>query len=82
MDDLTALLAAHGAAIVFAATLAARLGAPVPAAPFLVVAGSLSVFGPSVRLSDAQIAKFGKLLMREARELSQVLGKARSSIHQ
>jgi IclR family acetate operon transcriptional repressor len=61
-------------------------GAVAVSAPFFNgagrVAGSLSVFGPSVRLSDTQIAKFGKLLMREARELSQVLGKARGSIHQ
>jgi IclR family transcriptional regulator, acetate operon repressor len=59
-------------------------GAVAVSAPFFngaaQVAGSLSVFGPSVRLSDAQIAKFGKLLVREARELSQVLGKSRTSI--
>jgi membrane protein DedA with SNARE-associated domain/rhodanese-related sulfurtransferase len=45
MHDLVALLLAHGALIVFAATLAARIGAPVPAAPLLVVAGSLVVAG-------------------------------------
>jgi IclR family transcriptional regulator, acetate operon repressor len=59
-------------------------GAVAVSAPFFngagQVAGSLSVFGPSVRLSDAQIAKFGKLLVREAREISQVLGKARTDI--
>lgn len=59
-------------------------GAVAVSAPFFnragEVAGSLSVFGPSVRLSDAQIAKFGKLLVREAREISQVLGKARTNI--
>jgi hypothetical protein len=38
------------------------------------------VFGPSVRVSDAQITKFGKLLVREARAISLVLGRARSSI--
>ena len=32
-------------AVVFVATLAARLGAPVPAVPFLIVAGALSVGG-------------------------------------
>jgi len=61
-------------------------GAVALSAPFFngagEVAGSLSVFGPSVRLSDAQIAKFGKLLVREARELSQVLGKARTGMRQ
>jgi IclR family acetate operon transcriptional repressor len=59
-------------------------GAVAVSAPFFngagQVAGSLSVFGPGVRLSDAQIAKFGKLLVREAREISQVLGKARTNI--
>jgi membrane protein DedA with SNARE-associated domain/rhodanese-related sulfurtransferase len=41
MNDLVTLVATHGALLVFGATLAARLGAPVPAAPFLVVAASL-----------------------------------------
>ena len=45
MDDLVALLVSHGAAVVFLATLAARLGAPVPAVPFLIVAGGLSMGG-------------------------------------
>jgi len=45
MPQLIALLVAHGTSIVFAATLAARIGAPVPAAPFLVVAGALAVTG-------------------------------------
>jgi IclR family acetate operon transcriptional repressor len=40
------------------------------------IAGSLSVFGPSARLGPSQIAKFGKLLLREAQEISQVLGKS------
>jgi DNA-binding IclR family transcriptional regulator len=59
-------------------------GAVAVSAPFFngagEVAGSLSVFGPGVRLSDAQIAKFGKLLVREAREISQLLGKARADV--
>ncbi len=38
------------------------------------VIGSMSVFGPSVRLSDARISAFARLLIDEARELSQVLG--------
>lgn len=45
MNEFVALLAAHGVAVVFFATLAARLGAPVPAVPFLIVAGGLSVSG-------------------------------------
>jgi DNA-binding IclR family transcriptional regulator len=40
------------------------------------VIGSVSVFGPSVRLSDARISTFARLLIRQAREISQVLGRA------
>src|SRR4051812_47836225 len=39
MRDLIPLLIAHGALLVFLITLAARVGAPLPAAPLLVVAG-------------------------------------------
>jgi membrane protein DedA with SNARE-associated domain/rhodanese-related sulfurtransferase len=45
MHDLLPLLIAHGIAIVFAITLAARVGAPVPAAPLLVVAGGIATAG-------------------------------------
>lgn len=45
MSQMMALIVAHGTLLVFAATLAARIGAPVPAAPFLVVAGGLAVIG-------------------------------------
>lgn len=45
MSQVTALLIAQGTPIVFAATLAARIGVPVPAAPFLVVAGGLAAMG-------------------------------------
>ena len=45
MSPLIALVVAHGTLLVFAATLAARIGAPVPAAPFLVIAGGLAVSG-------------------------------------
>ncbi|OUM00247.1 VTT domain-containing protein [Variovorax sp. JS1663] len=45
MNDLIALLSAQGAVVVFLATAATRLGAPVPAAPFLVVAGGLAAGG-------------------------------------
>lgn len=45
MQTLIDLVTAHGALLVFVATLAARIGAPVPAAPLLVVAGGLSVVG-------------------------------------
>jgi IclR family transcriptional regulator, acetate operon repressor len=45
------------------------------------VASSLSVFGPSARLEVSQVARFGKLL-REAQELSQVLGKSQLMTHE
>ncbi len=45
MRDLIPLLIAHGALIVFLVTLAARIGAPLPAAPLLVVAGGVSMAG-------------------------------------
>ncbi|WP_428420838.1 rhodanese-like domain-containing protein [Methylibium sp.] len=45
MQSLIALVVEHGLLVVFAATFAARVGAPVPAAPLLVVAGGLSVGG-------------------------------------
>jgi IclR family transcriptional regulator, acetate operon repressor len=55
-------------------------GAVAVSAPFFDgtdrVAGSLSVFGPSARLGPSQVARFGKLLLREAQEISQVLGKS------
>lgn len=40
MDSLLALFAGHAAATVAVAVLLARLGAPVPAVPFLVLAGA------------------------------------------
>ena len=45
MQTLLPLVLAHGNWLVFAATLAARVGLPVPAAPFLVVAGALAAGG-------------------------------------
>jgi membrane protein DedA with SNARE-associated domain/rhodanese-related sulfurtransferase len=42
VNTLIDLLLQHGVPIVFVATLLARVGAPVPAAPLLVVAGGLS----------------------------------------
>jgi membrane protein DedA with SNARE-associated domain/rhodanese-related sulfurtransferase len=62
MDDLMALVAAHGAGLVFVATLAARLGAPVPAAPFLVVAGSLSLREPVGLAAIVAMAVIGSSL--------------------
>jgi membrane protein DedA with SNARE-associated domain/rhodanese-related sulfurtransferase len=45
VNTLIAWLLLHGVPIVFVVTLGARLGAPVPAAPLLVVAGGLSAGG-------------------------------------
>ena len=42
MHSLIALMVQHGLVLIFAVTLVARLGAPVPAAPLLVVAGALA----------------------------------------
>lgn len=45
MPELTTHLVDYGAWLVFAATLASRIGLPVPAAAFLVVAGALAAGG-------------------------------------
>ena len=45
MTDLITLTLQHGLWLVFATTLAARIGAPVPASPVLLIAGALAVPG-------------------------------------
>jgi membrane protein DedA with SNARE-associated domain/rhodanese-related sulfurtransferase len=45
VQELIAHVVEYGAWLVFAATLASRIGLPVPAAPFLVVAGALGMLG-------------------------------------
>jgi membrane protein DedA with SNARE-associated domain/rhodanese-related sulfurtransferase len=45
MQDLLSLATERGVAVVFFATLAARLGAPIPASAVLVVAGGLAAMG-------------------------------------
>jgi len=45
MRELIDLLLIHGVAIVFVATLAARIGLPVPASPLLVIVGGLASAG-------------------------------------
>ncbi|VTU40631.1 Inner membrane protein YohD [Variovorax sp. PBS-H4] len=62
MNDFIALLSAQGAAVVFLATLATRLGAPVPAAPFLVVAGGLAVDGQLSFMAVLLAAVLGNIL--------------------
>lgn len=53
-------------------------GAVAVAAPFFnganQVAGSLCIFGPSVRVSDEHVAQFAELLKRAAGKLSRALG--------
>lgn len=53
-------------------------GAVAVAAPFFnsagQVAGSIAIFGPSVRLKDEQVSESGHLLVAEARLLSAALG--------
>lgn len=41
------------------------------------VAGSIGIFGPSVRLGAAEVERFGKLLKVQARGISKALGQAR-----
>jgi len=62
MNDFVALLAAHGPLVVFVATLATRLGAPVPAVPFLIVAGGLSVGGQVSFVAVVIAAVVGNIL--------------------
>ncbi len=54
-------------------------GAVAVAAPFFNgadrVAGSLSIFGPSIRVTDERVEHFGALLVCEAAELSYALGR-------
>lgn len=62
MNDFVALLASQGALLVFAATLATRLGAPVPAVPFLIVAGGLTVGGQLSFFAVVLAAVLGNIL--------------------
>ena len=62
MNDFVSLLASQGSALVFVATLATRLGAPVPAVPFLIVAGGLTVGGHVSFLAVTLAAVLGNIL--------------------
>lgn len=62
MNELVELLVRHGPAVVFFATLAARVGAPVPAVPFLIVAGGLSVSGQVSVVAVTLAALLGNIL--------------------
>ena len=62
MPDIVDLVFRHGAWLVFAVTLAARIGAPVPAAPVLAVAGAAAVVAQGSLLTLLIAAIFGNLL--------------------
>jgi len=62
MNDLVALLLKHGPLLVFAVTLAARAGAPLPAAPLLVVAGGLGALGQIPLALTAGLSLLANLL--------------------
>lgn len=62
MPDLIDLVLHYGALLVFVVTLAARIGAPVPAAPVLAVAGALAVSAQGSLVTLLAAAILGNLL--------------------
>lgn len=62
MQTLIDLLIHHGLLLVFAITLAARIGVPVPAAPLLVVAGGLAAAGTMSLASALAVAILANVL--------------------
>lgn len=62
MQELLSLATERGVAVVFLATLAARLGAPIPASAVLVVAGGLAAMGQIPLWSTVLGALLGNLL--------------------
>lgn len=62
MRTLIELLIQHGVLLVFAVTLAARVGMPVPAAPLLVVAGGLAAAGEVSITAALAVAVLANLL--------------------
>jgi len=62
MHELLSLAAESGVAVVFLATLAARLGAPVPASAVLVVAGGLASMGQISLWATVAVSLAGNLL--------------------
>jgi membrane protein DedA with SNARE-associated domain/rhodanese-related sulfurtransferase len=62
MQELLSLATERGVAVVFLATLAARLGAPIPASAVLVVAGGLVAMGQIPLWSTVLGALLGNLL--------------------
>jgi membrane protein DedA with SNARE-associated domain/rhodanese-related sulfurtransferase len=62
MPEFVELLVTHGVLLVFAVTLAARIGLPVPAAPLLVLAGGLAATGRLPLVSVALASLVANLL--------------------
>ncbi len=62
MQELLSLASERGVAVVFFATLAARLGAPIPASAVLVVAGGLAAMGQLSLWSTVLGSLLGNLL--------------------
>jgi len=62
MPDLIDLVFRHGTLLVFAATLAARIGAPVPAAPVVAVAGAAAMLAQASLVELLAAAIIGNLL--------------------
>ncbi|MBS0455272.1 MAG: VTT domain-containing protein [Proteobacteria bacterium] len=62
MHELLELATRHGVSVVFLATLAARLGAPVPASAVLVVAGGLIAAGELSLAAVLAVAVLANLL--------------------
>ena len=62
MNELLSLATERGVLVVFLATLAARLGAPVPASAVLVVAGGLASMGQISLWATVAVSLAGNLL--------------------
>lgn len=62
MNEFVSLLASQGSLLVFLVTLATRLGAPVPAVPFVIVAGGLTVGGELSLTSVVAAAVIGNII--------------------
>ncbi|HKX40603.1 MAG TPA: rhodanese-like domain-containing protein [Burkholderiaceae bacterium] len=62
MPDLIDLVFRHGTLLVFTATLAARIGAPVPAAPVLAVAGAAAMVAQASLVELLAVAIVANLL--------------------
>src|SRR5437016_12679157 len=62
MNETLAFVVRHGAAVLFAAVFVEQLGIPLPAAPWLLAAGALSVTGKMNWVVALSAAAFGSVL--------------------